>query len=215
MSEIVLRQHSKHEVKKSFWYYWNTAFLFDVYSQHEIFLVVYRWSLFYLRNNASNFIFFFFNFVFISDIYLVNTNKQMNKIKLYKITNFFIWKCKFAGSLLKTKIVLSSGTLQNKLQSWKWEKNWRKLIWLVHYNLRRKSKSSYFCIFFKSKNNSTWGSTHNSVSRIRRSSQRRCSVKKIFLDISKISRKNTCARVSCLDIIKKETLAQVFFCKFS
>ena len=184
-----------HSMKFSWWY------IDEVSSTNEIML-------------AISF-FFFFNFVFISDIYLANTNKQMNKIKLYKITNFFIWKCKFAGSLLKTKIVLSSGTLQNKLQSWKWEKNWRKLIWLVHYNLRRKSKSSYFCIFFKSKNNSTWGSTHNSVSRIRRSSQRRCSVKKIFLDISKISQKNTCARVSCLDIIKKETLAQVFFCKFS
>ena len=48
----------------------------------------------------------------------------------------------------------------------------------------------------------------------------RCSVKKVFLEISQISQENTCARVSFLiklqawDIfIKKETLAQVCSCE--
>ena len=43
---------------------------------------------------------------------------------------------------------------------------------------------------------------------------RRCSVKKVFLEILQNSQENTCARV----FIKKETLAQVFpyeFCKIS
>ena len=39
----------------------------------------------------------------------------------------------------------------------------------------------------------------------------RCSVKKVFLEISQISQENTCARVN---FIKKETLAQVFSCIF-
>ena len=54
----------------------------------------------------------------------------------------------------------------------------------------------------------------------------RCSVKKVFLEISQTSQENTCARVSFLiklqasicNFIKKETLAQVFsgkFCKIS
>ena len=51
---------------------------------------------------------------------------------------------------------------------------------------------------------------------------RGCSVKKVFLDISQNSQENTCARVSFLiklqveacNFIKKETLAQVFFCEF-
>ena len=46
----------------------------------------------------------------------------------------------------------------------------------------------------------------------------RCSVKKVFLEISQNSQENTCARVSFLiklqalacSFIKKETLAQVF-----
>ena len=50
----------------------------------------------------------------------------------------------------------------------------------------------------------------------------RCSVKKLFLEISQNSQENTCARVSFLiklqasacNFIKKETLAQVFFCEF-
>ena len=39
---------------------------------------------------------------------------------------------------------------------------------------------------------------------------RRCSVKKVFLEISQDSQESTCARVSHLT----ETLAQVFSCKF-
>ena len=62
----------------------------------------------------------------------------------------------------------------------------------------------------------------------------RCSVKKVFLEISQNSQENTCARASFLielqasvlklywketlpqscNFIKKETLAQVFSCKF-
>ena len=60
-----------------------------------------------------------------------------------------------------------------------------------------------------------------------RSSHRRCSLKKVFLKISRNSQENTCARVSFLiklhtfglrlkacKFIKKETLAQVFSCEF-
>ena len=51
---------------------------------------------------------------------------------------------------------------------------------------------------------------------------RRCSVEKVFLEISQNSQENTCARVSFLiklqawasNFIKKETLAQVFSCEF-
>ena len=50
---------------------------------------------------------------------------------------------------------------------------------------------------------------------------RRCSVKKVFLKISQNSQETTCARVSFLikllapglQFIKKETLAQAFFCE--
>ena len=51
---------------------------------------------------------------------------------------------------------------------------------------------------------------------------RRCSVKKVFLEISQNSQENTCARVFFLiklraspcSFIKKETLAQVLSCEF-
>ena len=46
----------------------------------------------------------------------------------------------------------------------------------------------------------------------------RCSVKMVFLEISQNSQENTSARVSFLiklqDVIKKETLTQVFSCEF-
>ena len=50
----------------------------------------------------------------------------------------------------------------------------------------------------------------------------RCSIKKVFLEMSQNSLENTCVRVSFLirlqtktcNFIKKETLAQVFSCKF-
>ena len=55
-----------------------------------------------------------------------------------------------------------------------------------------------------------------------RSSHQRCSMEKVLLEISQNSQENTCARVSFLiklqalacNFIKKETLAQVFSCKF-
>ena len=51
---------------------------------------------------------------------------------------------------------------------------------------------------------------------------RRCSVKKVFLEISQNSQENTCARASILinlqaqacNFIKIEALAQVFSCEF-
>ena len=49
----------------------------------------------------------------------------------------------------------------------------------------------------------------------------RCSVKKEFLEISQNSQENTCARIKvaalrpeACNVIKKETLAQVFSCEF-
>ena len=49
----------------------------------------------------------------------------------------------------------------------------------------------------------------------------RCSVKRVFLEISQKLQENTCARVSFLiklqalgNFIKKQTVAQVFFCEF-
>ena len=55
-----------------------------------------------------------------------------------------------------------------------------------------------------------------------RSSQPECSVRKVLLESPQSSQKNTCARVSFLiklqvsacNFLKKETLAQVFFCEF-
>ena len=58
-----------------------------------------------------------------------------------------------------------------------------------------------------------------------RSSHQRCSVKKVFLEISENSQKNNCARDAFLiklqilllrpaTLFKKESLAQVFFCEF-
>ena len=51
---------------------------------------------------------------------------------------------------------------------------------------------------------------------------RRCSIKKVFLEISQNSQENNCAKVSFLinlqasacNFIKKETLAEVFSCEF-
>ena len=44
----------------------------------------------------------------------------------------------------------------------------------------------------------------------------KCSVKKVFLEISQSSQENICARVSFFidwNFIKKETLTQLFYCK--
>ena len=51
---------------------------------------------------------------------------------------------------------------------------------------------------------------------------RRCSVRKVFLEIPQNTQENTCARISFLielqaqacNFIKRETLSQVFFCEF-
>ena len=43
---------------------------------------------------------------------------------------------------------------------------------------------------------------------------RRCSVTKVFLEISQNSQENTCSRVSFLIKLQAETLAQMFPCKF-
>ena len=49
-----------------------------------------------------------------------------------------------------------------------------------------------------------------------RSSHRRCSGKKVFLEISQNSEENNCTRASfqACNFIKEETLSQVFFCEF-
>ena len=57
---------------------------------------------------------------------------------------------------------------------------------------------------------------------IDRSSHRKCSVRKVFLEISQNLQENTCVRVSFLiklqasvcNFIKKETLALLFSCEF-
>ena len=50
---------------------------------------------------------------------------------------------------------------------------------------------------------------------IKKQPSHRCSVKKVFLEISHNSQENTCARVSYLiKFIKKETLAQMFSSEF-
>ena len=41
----------------------------------------------------------------------------------------------------------------------------------------------------------------------------RCSVKKVFLNISQNSQENTFAWLSTRNFIKKETLVQVFYCE--
>ena len=55
------------------------------------------------------------------------------------------------------------------------------------------------------------------TSLMREAVAQRCSVKKVFLEISQTSQENTCVRVSFLIksfFIKKDTLVQVFSCKF-
>ena len=48
-----------------------------------------------------------------------------------------------------------------------------------------------------------------------KSSHRRCSVKKVFLEIWRNIQENTCVKVSFFNnFIKKETLAQMFSCQF-
>ena len=72
---------------------------------------------------------------------------------------------------------------------------------------------------------STLGNSHSQVGDLEAVAQR-CSVKKVFLEISQNSEENTCARVPFLiksqaetcNFIQKETLAQVFsseFCEIS
>ena len=42
----------------------------------------------------------------------------------------------------------------------------------------------------------------------------RCSVKKVFLEISQNSQENTCVKLKACNFIKKETLAQLCACEF-
>ena len=58
------------------------------------------------------------------------------------------------------------------------------------YNYGRRRNFSYFGIFTSQ--------THTKKEKKISSSQRRCSVKKVFLKISQNSKENTCARVSFL-----------------
>ena len=60
--------------------------------------------------------------------------------------------------------------------------------------------------YYKGEENTSAGSSF-SVKEVK------CSVKKVFLEISQNSQENSCARVAC-NFIKKETLAQVFSCEF-
>lgn len=58
--------------------------------------------------------------LFFSIMYFANTNKQVNLTKTYKIITLFIGKCNYSASLQKTKILLGSGTLDNKFHLWNW-----------------------------------------------------------------------------------------------
>ena len=60
--------------------------------------------------------------------------------------------------------------------------------------------------YYKGEENTSAGSSF-SVKEVK------CSVKKVFLEISQNSQENSCARVVC-NFIKKETLARVFSCEF-
>ena len=79
----------------------------------------------------------------------------------------------------------------------------------------------YFSVIEGIPNNSLTGQQNFYYFSTNRSSHRRCSVKKVFLEISRNSQENTCARVSFLiklqaafNLIKKDTLVQVFSCEF-
>ena len=79
----------------------------------------------------------------------------------------------------------------------------------------------YFSVIEGIPNNSLTGQQNFYYFSTNRSSHRRCSVKKVFLEISRNSQESTCARVSFLiklqaafNLIKKDTLVQVFSCEF-
>ena len=60
-----------------------------------------------------------------------------------------------------------------------------------------------------------WYPVNNAISRQESEAATRVApCKKVFLEISQNSQENTCARVSFLNFIKKEALAQVFSCEF-
>ena len=85
-----------------------------------------------------------------------------------------------------------------------------------HKYSKYKSVSAWWCFYILS---NTWATFE---AKFTEAVVRRFSVKKVFLKISQNSQEDTCARVSFLiklqawvcNFIKKETLAQVFFCKF-
>ena len=102
----------------------------------------------------------------------------------------FIWGCFFAVSILK-------------------------VIWsTIHFFI-----STFLCHKFWWLNQEQWTYESNIILCLSgfRSSHRRCSIlKKVFLKISQNSQENTCDRVCFLiNFIYKETVAQVFSCKFS
>ena len=71
----------------------------------------------------------------------------------------------------------------------------------------------FVCVFLVNKGISRfWIDTFEFFRQYSEAVARRCSVKKVFLDISQNSQENTCTRVWACDFIKKETLAQMF-CK--
>ena len=94
-------------------------------------------------------LFFICFFIFILDIYFTNTNKQINTVK--PIANYkFIWKFKFASSLLKTKIVLLTWPLKNKIQSWikKTKQNWGKASPAGPFKPKKEEIQEHFVLRF-------------------------------------------------------------------
>ena len=80
----------------------------------------------------------------------------------------------------------------------------------LHHRLKKYFKEQQ-CTFLERNEYSPY----NINQRYAKAAVRRCSVKKVFLEISENSQANTCVRVSeACNFIKKETLAQVFSCEF-
>ena len=88
-------------------------------------------------------------------------------------------------------------------------------LWVSERNLRKKSQYLTNKIM-KSKSKMKWkmDGLKWMTQSIDRSSYLRCSVKKVFLEISQNSQENTCARASTCNFVKIVTLAQVFSCEF-
>ena len=94
---------------------------------------------------------------------------------------------------------------------------------LLYFSLRMKCRRRTFPIYISGKH-AVRHSTCFIVTKKKQAVGRRCSVEKVFLEISQSSQENTCARVCFLiglrpsTLFKKETLAHVFsweFCEIS